>query len=150
VNTAQHWPAERLELLRQLAPLPITATEIAKRMGMTRSSILGKAKRSGIKISGKPRAVAESPYTPKRKGFRLRHKAPGIKVFRDKPLPDHTLLDPKFNSTRSIALADARDGDCRWPIGSPRAMRCCGAGAEDGHYPYCFEHCRIAYQGFQV
>jgi GcrA cell cycle regulator len=40
-----------------------------------------------------------------------------------------------------IALADAREGDCRWPLGNPASaeFRFCGAAAITGR-SYCVAH----------
>lgn len=47
----------------------------------------------------------------------------------------------------SLEMANLKPGQCRWPIGDPDSenFHFCGADVFVGK-PYCYEHCRQAYQ----
>ncbi len=47
----------------------------------------------------------------------------------------------------ALQMANLKSGQCRWPIGDPDSdnFHFCGAQVFNGK-PYCYEHCRQAYQ----
>jgi GcrA cell cycle regulator len=58
-----------------------------------------------------------------------------------------TELSPEEIGARAVRLVEARDHDCRWPIGDPVSenFRFCGFDAV-ANGPYCRRHSAIAYQ----
>ncbi len=91
--------------------------EIAKMLGMSKNSIIGKVHRLNLK-------VRPSPIKPDVKKVK---KAP-----------------PKI--TGKVHLMDLKLNTCRWPIGDPQDddFCFCGKTTVTGK-PYCLEHCQEAY-----
>ena len=72
------WPPEAEQQLRDLWPKH-PATEIAGIMGISRSSVIGKGKRMGLRLDQRPRAKATARYwTPERKAKLAEMRASGM------------------------------------------------------------------------
>jgi GcrA cell cycle regulator len=65
------------------------------------------------------------------------------------PAPPRRLVPakPSAEVADKTSLLDLNDRVCRWPMGHPGEpdFHFCGAPANPG-YPYCVEHCGVAYQ----
>jgi len=141
--------SDNFALLRHLASQGKSANFIAWQMGSncTRNAVVGYCQRKGIHLTGKPgkQGIPEKKreiVKTERRNFGWSMKPSPAK--RTSPLADPTLSDPKWSCSTSIALMDARDIHCRWPVGSP-AMRCCGNKVV--HQSYCEKHADVAFLG---
>ncbi|MEM7568617.1 MAG: GcrA family cell cycle regulator [Pseudomonadota bacterium] len=117
------WTDERIEALRKHWDEGLSASQIAEKLGegVTRNAVIGKAHRLGLK--SRPSPVKSEPAQAKAK-------------------PKAT---PKASS--KVSLLDLTERICKWPIGHPTDadFHFCGKPAKPG-FPYCDEHCEIAYQ----
>lgn len=131
------WTKEKTEKLIELYPTHTTQA-ICEILGISRGAVCGKVDRLGI---GKPRA--ERP--PKVRAPRT-IKIKGPPKFKCEPLPEEK---PLHLTPLKITLLDLKDGQCRWPIGTPHGAdtKFCGHPWVGGGYSYCAGHHRMAYRG---
>ncbi len=139
-DAATPWTDERLEELRRLwVEETLSSSEIARRMGISRGTVMGKINRLGL----------------------LRHRgAPSLPMLQEPapPLPASSGADTHttegFASQRIShhpTIFELRVRHCRFPLGSFRepAVFFCGQPAELPK-PYCRECCRRAYVSGQL
>ena len=122
------WPTERVERLKELAsrPVKMSSKEIAQELGITKSAVIGKCSRLGIKLplpphsSSKPRPRTSVPRAVKR-----------LRPTEQAPEPRH------------IPLLELEGHQCRWPYGDgPYTF--CGHEKARGH-SYCEFHVSRAF-----
>lgn len=130
------WTDEKMEQLRGLWEGGLTASAIADAMGdgFSRNAIIGKAHRLGL--AGRP-----SPVKPGEETVVRAKPAGGGKPGgggKAAPKPQRT------------SLLELSDKVCKWPIGHPGEIdfHFCGKPSSTG-FPYCGEHCTVAYQAQQ-
>ncbi len=135
------WSAEKMELLRMLWNEGLSASAIAERLGdgCSRNAVIGKAHRLELDARPSPVKGAEDatpvPVVARADG----EAAPAVpKRVRSRAKP------PKPVRT---TLLDLSDKICKWPIGHPgdADFHFCGQPSNAG-FPYCAEHCAVAYQ----
>jgi GcrA cell cycle regulator len=113
------WTLEREVLLRTLHGIGWTSTEMAQEMGLTRSAVVGKCKRLGLRLVRPPAVKHVKPQEP---------------------------LQPAQDDLPGVAVLEARGEHCRWPISADGApYRFCGAPRVFPH-SWCAEHGRRAYR----
>ena len=146
------WSEEEDELLRCLVAEGLTSTEIGARLQRSRSSVMGRVFRNGLKLSGnmkeaaareKEREIANS--TPNR----ALHSVVLAQARAQGRLPPHTLTDePHRERKRKISFEELRHNSCRWPLGhvGKPDFGFCGAARMNEMSPYCCAHHRKAYQ----
>jgi GcrA cell cycle regulator len=128
----QNWTDKKLSLLKNFWTEGKTAAAIAKRLGMSRSAVLGKIFRLRlVRPDQKPEPTRASSPLLRRKGPRF-----GVEA------QDHTIKCGK-------TLLELTNESCRWPIGDPAkgSFHFCGepgADLEQG-IPYCECHRQRAY-----
>jgi GcrA cell cycle regulator len=137
------WNEERVAELKARWESGQTGKEICLTMGATsRSAVLGKAWRLGLRPRVKFTQLARNPHAKRiRKRTRPKKEQKGDVVMTEEPKPPTKLAKPP---KRFIAL---RMNECRFPISDDKPgpdMLCCGAPVLYGH-PYCSHHFRIAY-----
>ena len=146
------WGDEERTKAARLLRQGLSASKIAKHFGMSRSAVLGRVRRDkelseiGFKSDASHRTAQNlhpGNIAGKREG---RAFDPGY-VERPKP-PDASAYDA---TARMTPLVDMTKMECRFPIGDPRedGFGFCGHARHPG-YPYCLDHCRRAYSGFEV
>ena len=114
------WTDDKIKNLKKLWLKGATTAEIAKKLGLSKNSIIGKVHRLNLENRPSPikkAAPVKKVKTPVRKPERI-----GI-------------MELKLNT-------------CRWPIGDPTDddFHFCGKNTVMGK-PYCAEHCAMAYAG---
>ena len=116
------WTDDKIKNLKKLWLKGATTAEIAKKLGLSKNSIIGKVHR--LNLETRP-----SPIKPKQ-------KAPSKKVV----APAH--------KHQKIGIMELKLNTCRWPIGDPtdEDFHFCGKNTVMGK-PYCAEHCAMAYAG---
>jgi GcrA cell cycle regulator len=168
------WDNGILKKLKALVGRGLTTAEIGKRLGISKNAVVGKLHRlgwtsktgdaSGAKKSGGPRkstsekvpAKKITTKTPKTTSKKKATKT-GTKVVAKKTSGEK----PKKNGERGIKessvhqrmvqhaleMANLKPNQCRWPIGDPdsEGFHFCGQPVFIGK-PYCYEHCKQAYQ----
>jgi GcrA cell cycle regulator len=162
------WTEGTVEQLRTLAGQNLSASEIAREIGggVTRSAVIGKASRLGIKIDSGSRGLAR-PKTKRppvvavqKKTALLIRNAPATK----QPMPPVLLAKTKEKPAEAaplrLTITELSDNSCRWPLGDPSDLatfRYCGADRtnqkratattmQGGESPYCAAHHRLAYE----
>lgn len=144
---ADPWTAEMVNLLKMLWNRPehlrLTLAQMAFRLGVTKSAMIGKKnrmERAGTKFEHRPtrrrKMMLSSSYAfPDRKGTSFLRRKAGS-------LPQEEAL------TGGVRFRDAKIYNCRWIAGNPKApdVLCCGAYAEISQ-PYCAYHMGRAYRG---
>ena len=152
------WTEETIEVLKRLALEGRSARAIAEALGApSRSAVIGKANRVGIKLNGggggsapggtparaeRPRA----PTAPRSKPVTCkRDLAPALP--REPKKPRWIFAEAVVGEMRRVGFEEIRDLDCRWPLGDPLSedFAYCGLQPAPGH-SYCAGHCRMAYQ----
>lgn len=138
------WTEELVEALRAMASSGnSSATVIGDRLGLTRSAVLGKLHRMGIKLQRSRRRAApkppRAPRTARSPSLRLRAPCkPPAEPFVDLP--------PGVFPETACSLADLRSGACHFPYGGPSdhdGFRYCGAPCSGS---YCAGHRQIMYR----
>ena len=143
------WTDEMVESLRQMWVEGLTATEIAKKLGVSKNSIVGKVHRlcltarpSPIKKKDEEINEQEAKNTPQPV------EQPTVVV---KATPKaKSVAEPKEVSPKDVdgktRLVDLDSHTCRWPIGDPRDEDFCFCGKKvRAGQTYCDEHSTMAY-----
>jgi GcrA cell cycle regulator len=103
------------------------------------------------KIASQPPAPTAPTHTVFRSigpgGFQ--RQAPGEQQAPSTPAPPRRLVPakPSAEIADKTSLLDLNDKICKWPLGHPGEpdFHFCGAPVNPG-FPYCLEHCSVAYQ----
>lgn len=141
------WTEEMIDSLKQMWKEGLTTTEIAKRLGVSKNSIVGKVHRLNLKARPSPikkkeeTIVAEINNT---KEENVKQATKPIKKINISPINVSTDHIKKENSY--LKLTELDNHTCRWPIGDPRDDNFCfcGKSVRSGQ-TYCEEHSAIAY-----
>jgi len=136
----------------------MSTAEIGKRLGFSKNAIVGKINRLGWNMPSKGKAkaapqpkkkkAAPPPPKPVKKGADPRPKQ---KIVPQKKESATAKQISKKNIERVILhaaqLMALKPDQCRWPLGDPDSdeFRFCGEKCF-ARKPYCFEHCKNAYQ----
>ncbi len=134
------WTAEQIRRLGELWTQGVSAGEIGKRLGVSRSAVLGKLSRLGLlgmvrqtlpklelERSAKPRPRGSAPVAGN--GPR-RRRGPG-------------LLREVATGAEARLWTTRRPGECAWPVAGhgPDLLACCAAVGHDRHaWAYCPAH----------
>jgi GcrA cell cycle regulator len=138
-EAASHWTEERLAELRRLwVEETLSSSEIAQRMGISRSTVMGKINRLGLlRHQGTPTLQALSSYVGEVQEQETPPAAPLV-------AEQGAVQDQRIGQHPTIFELRARH--CRFPVGGFRepAVFFCGKPAELPR-PYCRECCGRAY-----
>ena len=112
------WTEEKIKQLKKLWSKGKTTVEIAKEMGISKNSVIGKVHR--LELNARPSPI----------------KKEAVKK----------TVKKKVQKQENVSLLDLKLNSCRWPIGDPKDadFHFCGKDTVTGK-PYCSEHCKIAY-----
>ncbi|MFN7176737.1 MAG: GcrA family cell cycle regulator [Thermaurantiacus sp.] len=165
------WTDERIELLKTYWSEGRSASQIAELLGegLTRNAVIGKAHRLGLASRPSPVKASARSADPKAALPPERPSQPAeaaaaasaevSRVTEPAPAPaTPSAPAPKVAKPRSrvsgkpsrVTLLDLNDRICKWPIGHPDEadFHFCGKPVVPG-FPYCGEHCALAYQAQQ-
>ena len=114
------WTTDKIKQLKKLWTKGKSTVEIAKELGMSKNSVIGKAHR--LELEARP-----SP---------IKKKEEEIK----------STKSVKRKTAEKCKFMDLKNNTCRWPIGEPENedFHFCGKQTATGK-PYCQEHCKLAY-----
>ncbi len=116
--------------------------------------------RAEVSVSAQPAPAASArPATPNRSAPEMQYRSigpggfirqgPGDQQPPIPPAPPRRLVPakPSPEVADKTSLLDLNDRICKWPIGHPGEpdFHFCGSAANPG-FPYCVEHCGVAYQ----
>ena len=114
------WTADKIKQLKKLWSKGKSTVEIAKELGISKNSVIGKVHRL---------ALTARPSPIKKKEPQVTSQSTSAKKVVGK-----------------CRLMDLKNNMCRWPIGDPEEenFHFCGKPTVTGK-PYCAEHCKVAY-----
>ena len=114
------WTDDKIKNLKKLWLKGATTAEIAKKLGLSKNSVIGKVHR--LNLENRPSPIKKTAPVKK------------VKATSRKP--------------ERIGIMDLKLNTCRWPIGDPtdEDFHFCGKNTVMGK-PYCAEHCAMAYAG---
>ena len=141
------WTDERIESLKTMWEQGQTASQIAEALGgVSRNAVIGKAHRLGLQARPSPVRAEERGDTPA--PIATPEAASASPPPRAAPIrkPVRAVAAKPAKTT----LLDLSEKVCKWPIGHPGEpdFHFCGKPSATG-FPYCGEHCLIAYQAQQ-
>jgi GcrA cell cycle regulator len=148
------WTEEAVEILRELALEGRSASVIAAALGeASRSAVIGKANRIGIKLNGGPGGGGArrgaGGYAPKAIGYDPPASSRGAKLPALSGAPERAwcFAEAEIGEMRRVGFEELRESICRWPLGDPMSgdFAYCGLKSANGR-SYCAGHCRMAYQ----
>jgi GcrA cell cycle regulator len=143
--TGHAWAEERLAEFNKLTAAGLSASQIAKRLGISRNAVCGKWDRLGV---SKPRPAAPKPKP-----------APKPRTAAPKPAPRPRTAAPKPALRAAMHVPDLAPGSldidfmaitsttCKWPVNDGNPFRFCGVAKPAEGGPYCAFHARVASGG---
>lgn len=139
-------PANIERLVTMWETAGISAAQIGKILGVSKSAIIGKAHRLGLVDRAPPRTarllkieqdIEQPPQKPQMR--RNNRPLPPPKPYQAPPPPPSPLIG-------SFDLLELRNGHCRWPSGDRAPFTFCGA-SQAPNSSYCEEHTRRSLSG---
>lgn len=135
------WTDDMVKDLKKMWDQGLTTNEIAKNLGVSKNSIVGKVHRlnltarpSPIKKKDDENIVAETVAVSEKKSVEAPAETKSLNV------------EKKIGSSACLKLTELDNHTCRWPIGDPRDDNFCFCGKKiRGGQTYCEEHSAIAY-----
>lgn len=143
------WTDEVVEELRKMWDKGMTTGQIAKALGVTKNSIIGKVHR--LCLTARPSPIKKAPAKAEKKQAPATKPATTAKATKKptKPVKEPAPVVEKtetFVEETNIPLVKLDNHTCRWPLGDPRDddFCFCGKRIKTGQ-TYCEEHAAIAY-----
>ena len=141
-QSQMEWTEERVETLRMLWTEGNTASEVSRRLGVTRNAVIGKVHRLGMggrQTPAAPRAIAAQTPRRNRAHSPWTRAAPQLA-----PPPPRPRLEPA-DLAPTANLMGLNEHSCRWPIGHPNDLEFGFCGRErQRNLSYCADHRKIA------
>ena len=148
------WTDARIDLLRTSWEQGLTASQIAEALGegISRNAVIGKAHRLGLKprpspVRGGEAQIAELAAESVAVPLPVSAAAP-VAAPRPATVPVRKPVRAAVSTKPArTTLLDLSEKICKWPIGHPgdADFHFCGKPSQ-ASFPYCTEHCAIAYQ----
>lgn len=146
------WTDERIAQLKAGWEGGMTASQIAEQLGegVTRNAVIGKAHRLGLESRPSPvkagEDIADAAPPPVVASAATSKPAAivAIPTAATRPAVKKVIRTGKAART---TLLDLNEKICKWPLGHPgdADFHFCGKASQAG-FPYCTEHCLVAYQ----
>ncbi|MGN0913226.1 MAG: GcrA family cell cycle regulator [Alphaproteobacteria bacterium] len=143
------WTEEMVEGLRQMWLEGLTANEIAKKLGVSKNSIVGKVHRLCLKARPSPIKKKDDETAPAEE---IAAEAPAIEtpeeILPEEEEPVAEVKAPKkvHKGAHHVKLMELDSHTCRWPLGDPRDEDFCFCGKKVRMgQTYCEEHANMAY-----
>jgi GcrA cell cycle regulator len=139
MKTPNHWTVEDIETLERMAKEGLSSGVIAKALGRTRNSVIGKCNRADIRLS-----YEAPPGKPKRRKGYTQKKRVRQRFRKRVSVPIASLEEP---SPTMAQILELKPRMCRFPYGDPKKGDFGFCGAERvNHHSYCHFHMRKAYK----
>ena len=146
------WTEEMVEGLRQMWTEGLTANEIAKRLGVSKNSIVGKVHRLCLKARPSPIKKKEDEAETEVVETAEQQPETPVQVVEEikaeempEPVVEHK-VEKKHKGNGHIKLVELDSHTCRWPLGDPRDEDFCFCGRKVRMgQTYCEEHSNMAY-----
>ena len=149
------WTDARIDLLRSSWEQGMTASQIADLLGegVSRNAVIGKAHRLGLQARPSPVKGGEAAIADVIIGSVAQPVATPVvapPAPRQVAAPPRKVRPPGIAKPAQTTLLDLSEKVCKWPIGHPgdADFHFCGKPSATG-FPYCMEHCAVAYQAQQ-
>lgn len=148
------WTEEMVEGLRQMWTEGLTANEIAKRLGVSKNSIVGKVHRLCLKARPSPIKKKEDEAETETEVVETAEQQPETPVqvveeIKAEEIPEPVVerkVEKKHKGNGHIKLVELDSHTCRWPLGDPRDEDFCFCGRKVRMgQTYCEEHSNMAY-----
>lgn len=145
------WTSEMIDKLRQMWKQGLTTSEIAKKIGVSKNSIVGKVHR--LNLTARPSPIKKKEdlalEQPAQKNVEKAAKhTKSVKKVKIEPveISPTVVMPTPVEKEGCIPLTELDNHTCRWPIGDPRdeGFCFCGKKVRSGQ-TYCEEHAAIAY-----
>lgn len=148
------WTDEMVEGLKKMWKQGLTTNEIAKNLGVSKNSIVGKVHRLNLTARPSPIKKKEEATNAKSASAAI---APEIPAPTAKPLKKAATVsvnadakpagfEKTSGSSACLKLTELDNHTCRWPIGDPRDDNFCFCGKKiRSGQTYCEEHAAMAY-----
>lgn len=134
------WTDEKKEILRMAWDEGLPASTIAEKLGdgVSRNAVIGKAHRMGLPARPSPVKGADAD------AVEGELSEDGTTVAKPRAAAKPRIKPVKVQRTSLLELSERV---CKWPIGHPgdSDFHFCGKPSNPG-FPYCGEHCAVAYQ----
>ncbi len=141
------WTDEMIDGLRKMWKQGLTTNEIAKQLGVSKNSIVGKVHRLNLTARPSPIKKKEdaSPDSQKTAQESTDTKTV-VKKITINPVEIKTTMPAAGKDSGCLKLTDLDNHTCRWPMGDPRDDNFCFCGKKvRSGQTYCEEHSAIAY-----
>lgn len=141
------WTEEMIDGLKQMWKEGLTTNEIAKRLGVSKNSIVGKVHRLALKARPSPIKKKEEVVATKTTVVKEETVKKAPKAVKTEPVATVTVAKtPTKKKDSCLKLTELDNHTCRWPIGDPKDDNFCFCGKTiRGGQTYCEEHAAIAY-----
>ncbi len=160
------WTDEMVEDLRQLWEQGLSASEIAKKIGVSKNSVVGKVHRLCLTARPSPikkkdedeavKAVAKPQKTSKpEKPAKVKKEEASVReVVLEGPVVEAEIeivteapkAEKHHDCNGHVKLVELDSHTCRWPLGDPRDEDFCFCGRKVRMgQTYCEEHATMAY-----
>ena len=145
------WTEEMVEGLRQMWIEGLTANEIAKKLGVSKNSIVGKVHRLCLTarpspIKKKDEEIAAEIVKEKVEVITIETKPQEEEITVETEIATVVPAKKKTVAEQRVKLINLDSHTCRWPIGDPRDDDFCFCGKKvRAGQTYCDEHSMLAY-----
>lgn len=139
------WTDEMVEGLKSMWKQGLTTNEIAKNLGVSKNSIVGKVHR--LNLTARPSPIKKKDdETEVVEAQPVKPAVKPVKKITISPVEIKTPAGEKKSSQSGVCLTDLSNHTCRWPLGDPRDENFCFCGKKvRSGQTYCEEHSAIAY-----
>ena len=141
------WTEEMIDKLKQMWKEGLTTNEIAKRLEVSKNSIVGKVPRLNLKARPSPIKKKDENQNETMDIAKTSNIKQEVKVIKETEVSSINIDSEKVcKEANCIKLTELDNHTCRWPIGDPRDDNFCfcGKSVRSGQ-TYCEEHSNIAY-----
>ena len=143
------WTSEMVKELEKMWQNGLTTNEIAKHLGVSKNSVVGKVHR--LSLIARPSPIkkkeeeAQLPLVqPVKKPHQKQKDESAKEVCPQESTP--VLTEKPVTTKGCIKLSELNSHTCRWPIGDPKDDHFCFCGNKvRAGQTYCDEHAAIAY-----
>ncbi len=141
------WTDEMVEKLTSMWLGGATTNEIAKELGLSKNSVVGKVHR--LNLSARPSPIKkkeEKKVTKKTQTILKKDIEPKEKNVSTSAVQKTSEKQNSSESKKCLRLNELDNHSCRWPIGDPKDENFCFCGKKvRTGQTYCDEHAAIAY-----